>query len=85
MTNTEQLHTFLDPNNHDWSLSDKWVIEWQYRLLGDFQTALAACIARADDENLALLAKGFPVQVKGFLSWNRGDLGDRLRNAGLDC
>lgn len=84
MTTAEQIGTFLHPNNHDWSEPDKWVIKWQYRLLGDFETALAECITRADDHNLDLLARGFPVQVHGFLMWNRGNLGDRLREAGLD-
>jgi len=63
---------------------EKWVVKWQFRLLGDFQTSLAVAIATADDENLAKLALGFPEQVQGFLGWNRGDLATRLRAAGLE-
>jgi len=67
-----------------WSDGEKWVVKWQFGLLGDFQTALARAIAQADDENLRLLALGFPKQVAGFLSWNRGNLAERLRVAGLE-
>lgn len=37
----------------------------------------------ADEENLARLARGFPVEVAGFNQWRAGDLGQRLRAAGL--
>ena len=67
-----------------WTAAEKWVIKWQYRLLGDFNTALATAIVRADDTNLFKLGLGFPDQVHGFLAWSRGDLGERLRKAGLD-
>ena len=70
-----------DPN---FTEGEKWVVKWQHRLLGSFQTALADAIKLADDDNLARLAKGFPEQVQGFLGWNRGDLARRLRAAGLE-
>lgn len=63
---------------------EKWVVKWQFRLLGDFQTALAAAIARADDNNLMSLSLGFPEQVAGFRAWTHGDLGRRLRALGLE-
>jgi len=66
-----------------WTPAEKWVVKWQYRLLGDFETALAEAICRADDGNLDRLARGFPNQVAGFLAWNRGDLAERLRAAGF--
>lgn len=81
MTDIQTIGRFIE--SPDWSDAEKWVIKWQFRLLGDFQTALAEAIARADDNNLRLIAFGFPNQVEGFLSWNRGDLADRLRSAGL--
>jgi hypothetical protein len=66
-----------------WTAGEKWVVKWQFRLLGDFGTALAEAICRADDTNLARIAKGFPDEVAGFLAWNRGDLAQRLRAAGF--
>lgn len=68
----------------DWTESEKWVIKWQFHELGDFQSALAEAIKRADDDNLVRLGRGFPTQVGGFIQWNRGDLGRRLRDAGLE-
>ena len=68
----------------DWTPSEKWVIKWQFGLLDeDFARPLAECIKRADDTNLSKLGCGFPVEVKGFREWSRGDLGQRLRDAGL--
>ena len=67
-----------------WTESEKWIIKWQFRLLSDFQTALADAIKRADEDNLGRLRLGFPMQVDGFLQWHAGDLGCRLREAGLD-
>jgi len=74
--------TFLESDQ--WTAAEKWVIRWQFGLLGDFQEALSEAIKRADDSNLARLEFGFPEQVAGFTAWSRGDLGTRLRNAGLE-
>lgn len=82
MTYTEQIGVFLE--SPDWTPAEKWVIRWQFRLLGDFNTALAEAITRADDDNLARLELGFPDEVNGFLAWNRGNLAERLGKAGLD-
>lgn len=68
----------------DFTESDKIVVRWQFQLLGDFETALMGAIARADDGNLEKLRIGFPDHVAGYLNFTRGDLGDRLRGAGLD-
>lgn len=67
-----------------WTPSEKFVIKWQFRLLGDFETALIDCIKRADEHNMERLAEGFPTQVDGFRQWAYGSLGTRLRNAGLE-
>lgn len=64
--------------------SDKWVVKWQFGYLGDFQRLLSSAIKQADENNLAKLALGFPVEVEGFIRWNRRDLAERLRAAGLD-
>ena len=68
----------------DWSLAEKAVVKWQLRLYGDFYTALWQAIARADEGNLARLALGFPNEVEGYKAWAWGDLGRRLRAAGLE-
>ena len=67
-----------------WTPEEKWVIKWQFRLLGDFHRALFDAIKLADEHNLARLAEGFPSQVAGFMAWHAGDLGKRLREAGLE-
>ncbi len=66
------------------SPGEKWIVRWQFRLLGDFNKALAETIIRADDNNLHRLSLGFPDEVGGFLEWNRGGLAERLKEAGLD-
>ena len=68
----------------EWTEAEKSVIKWQFRLLGDFRTALFEAITLADDKNLVRLAMGFPYEVSGFMAWNRGGLGKRLRDAGLE-
>lgn len=77
----QQISEFLASSQ--WTESEKWVIQWQFGLLGEFESALAECIKRADEANLSRLSLGFPEQVVGFISWSRGHLGQRLRNAGL--
>jgi hypothetical protein len=47
------------------------VIAWQYRTCGDFKRALFEAIAAADDENLMRLRAGFPVEVDGFMRFQR--------------
>jgi len=42
------------------------VFEWQFRRCGDFKKALWEAICRADDNNIELLALGFPVEVEGY-------------------
>ena len=45
---------------------EEFIIKWQYRILGDFTTALIDAIKRADSSNLARLALGFPMEVKAY-------------------
>ena len=47
------------------------VIAWQYRTCGDFKRALFIAISAADDDNLQRLRLGFPVEVEGFLKFQR--------------
>lgn len=67
----------------EWMEHEKFAIKWQYRLLGQFETALMEAIRQADEDNLRLLERGFPEQVDGYRAWVHGDLGARLRKAGL--
>ena len=67
-----------------WTNAEKAVIKWQFKLNGDFRTALWEAIKRADEGNLDRLALGFPDEVYGFRQWSQGDLGIRLLKAWLD-
>lgn len=81
----EQIRAILSSNA--WTESEKWVVMWQFRLLGDFETALAAAITRADTYNLIRLEQGFPDQVRGYRAWAFNEpynLAEKLRDAGLD-
>lgn len=50
---------------------ERVLVEWQYRLCGDFQAALWKAIGQADDSNLERLRLGFPIEVEGFLRYSR--------------
>ena len=78
----EAIGRFLaDPR---WTTGEKWIIKWQFGLLGDFNTALVKAITLADESNLERLQVGFPIEVNAFVSWQRGNLSERLRTAGLE-
>lgn len=77
----QKISEFLE--SREWSDAEKWVIKWQFGLHGDFEQALANLIRLADDSNLHRLALSFPVEVSGLYLWRDGDLGERLRAAGL--
>ncbi len=70
--------------NDQFTDGEKWIIQWQFRLLGDFETALIDAITRADEGNLMKLALGFPMQVDAYLEWSRGSMGQLLRSRGID-
>ena len=48
---------------------ERAVVDWQYRLCGDFRKALWEAIARADEGNLQRLRLGFPNEVDGYLAF----------------
>jgi hypothetical protein len=48
---------------------EEFIIKWQFRLLGDFKTALITAITRADGRNLERLALGFPDEVEGYSNY----------------
>ncbi len=55
----------------DLTASERFIVEWQYHMLGGFRIALVHAIAKADDGNLERLRKGFPDEVDGFVSYSR--------------
>ena len=92
MSSTEEMNTALRRHHEeigailtseDWTDAEKFVVKWQFGLLGDFRTALIRAITLADDRNLEQLALGFPDEVAGYRAWAYGGLGRRLREAGL--
>lgn len=78
----EQIYHTL--GNQTLDASDRWVIKWQFGILGGFGKALATAITTADETNLANLRLGFPTEVEGYHRWAYGDLGNRLRKLGLN-
>ena len=48
------------------SPDEAFVVKWQYRLLGDFEAALAICLTRADHKNFNQLVVAFPTQAGGY-------------------
>lgn len=42
------------------------IFMWQTNRTGHFKTTLFSAICKADEENLARLERGFPVEVKGY-------------------
>ena len=64
----------------------KALVRWQYRLCGDFETALWKAITLADEANLKLLSSGFPVEVSAYRKYRErpGYWGASVRLAGGD-
>ena len=77
----EEIGAILSSDS--WTDGEKFVVKWQFGLLGDFYAALAKAISLADEDNLCCLELGFPEEVEGFRRWALGDLGRRLRAEGL--
>lgn len=50
---------------------ERFIVDWQYRMAGDFKTSLAHAIMLADETNLTKLASGFPDEVGAFLHYSR--------------
>jgi hypothetical protein len=59
------------PGYGDLNDEERVIIDWQYRLCGDFKRTLFAAIAAADDDNLERLGNGFPIEVSAFLKFQR--------------
>jgi hypothetical protein len=52
---------------------EEFIVKWQYRLLGDFKTALIDAIKLADEGNLIKLSLSFPEEVRGYINYTRVD------------
>lgn len=66
--------------------AEKFVIRAQYRgiiPMGNFEEKLWDLMAAADDVNLIKIGMGWPDLVAAVLDWQRGDLAERIRAAGL--
>ena len=59
------------PNYNSLDAIEKELIDWQYRLCGDFRRALWESICRADDNNLERLRLGFPDMVEGYIRYTQ--------------
>ena len=69
----------------DWTEGEKTIIEWRFDMIdpGSFKGRLMSTISHADLWNLNKLKKGFPELVDAYMHFTHGDLGTRLREAGL--
>lgn len=55
------------------NVGEALIIQWQYKMLGDFFIALIEAIARADIQNMAKLRKGFPELVDAYQCYTNID------------
>lgn len=63
---------------------EKACLDWQQGRLSDFKRCLWSAISRADDDNLELLSRGFPAEVKAYKQWTQGSLRWQLVAKGYD-
>lgn len=62
---------------------EAWIVMWQYRMVGGFDRQLIELICKADCNNKAKLALGFPDQVAVVRDWQEGNLALRFRAVGI--
>lgn len=80
----DQIHAVL--GSGDFTAAEKFVVRAQYQypvLMSNFEEKLWELICGADDSNLAKIGLGFPLEVAAVIDWQRGDLAERIRAAGL--
>jgi len=61
------------PNFDSLTEGEKFIVKWQYHLLGSFFTALANAIATADRDNQYRLRKSFPEEVSAMIAFKEID------------
>lgn len=65
--------------------AERFALQWQYGLLGEFHAALARAISLADDSNLRRLRTVYPSEVAGFLNYRDANWWQRVRRkAGIE-
>jgi hypothetical protein len=70
----------------DFSPAEKLIISCQFPdfiRLGSWEMAFWQALCAADGVNLKKLACGFPTEVEALECWRHGNLGERIRAAGL--
>jgi hypothetical protein len=85
LTTREQIRAVL--TSDEFTPGEKFVVEAQFRHktpISNFKEKLWELLCASDDDNLARLAVAFPEETAGFVAWNRGNLGDRIRAAGCE-
>lgn len=55
------------------TVGERFIVDWQYGMMGGFNTALKEAIISADEGNLGRLAKGFPDEVFAYMNFTRVD------------
>ena len=64
---------------------EKWVLRWQHHhhgqfySPGSFERAFFQLIEEADEHNLELLARSWPMEVRAINEWRSGGMAERLR------
>ena len=60
-------------NLHKLTKGEKFIYEWQFRMHGSLDTALAEALSIADGNNLKRLSKGFPEYAEAMNSFHHDE------------
>ena len=60
-------------NLHNLTKGEKFIYEWQFRMHGSFDSALAEALSIADGNNLKRLSKGFPEYAEAMNSFHHDE------------
>jgi hypothetical protein len=55
------------------SPQERFIMEWQYGIMGDFEKSLIRTISLAGEVNLLNLSRAFPMEVEGYINFTRID------------
>ena len=64
---------------------ERFIVEWQFNITGDFKTSLANALMYADTHNIERLRKGFPDEVEAYQNYTntKGWWEDVRKKAGI--
>ena len=48
---------------------ERFIVEWQFGISGDFKRSLAAAMTSADTVNLNKMREGFPNEVEAYINY----------------